>query len=248
MGQLEKYGLYVLCLVIFLILGVTIWGQPDVPLVKPQPSVAMHTSNSASTATPPRGPGGTSRSLDDVFGPSERDARATDASGSRTGGRPGGSVGEQPKPNDPPKVDPKPGDPKLGDPAVAQRVAYKVQDGDTYESLARTKLGKASLWTEIQNLNPGIKPEKLRAGQEIFLPTAAALATKDAARAAATSKPVPAFADAGRTYTVKKGDNFERIAFAELGSKKRTEELMGLNPGIKPEKLKPDMVLKLPKK
>ena len=28
MGQLEKYGLYVLCLVIFLILGVTIWGDP----------------------------------------------------------------------------------------------------------------------------------------------------------------------------------------------------------------------------
>src|SRR5262245_14080211 len=29
MGQLEKYGLYVLCLVIFLILGVTIWGGGD---------------------------------------------------------------------------------------------------------------------------------------------------------------------------------------------------------------------------
>ena len=31
MGQLEKYGLYVLCLVIFLILGVTIWGGGDLP-------------------------------------------------------------------------------------------------------------------------------------------------------------------------------------------------------------------------
>ena len=29
MGQLEKYGLYVLCLVIFLILGVTLWGGGD---------------------------------------------------------------------------------------------------------------------------------------------------------------------------------------------------------------------------
>ena len=27
MGQLERYGLYVLCLVIFLILGVAIWGS-----------------------------------------------------------------------------------------------------------------------------------------------------------------------------------------------------------------------------
>src|SRR5262249_18440166 len=32
MGQLEKYGLYVLCLVIFLILGVAIWGgDPATP-------------------------------------------------------------------------------------------------------------------------------------------------------------------------------------------------------------------------
>ncbi len=27
MGQLERYGLYVLCLVIFLILGIAIWGD-----------------------------------------------------------------------------------------------------------------------------------------------------------------------------------------------------------------------------
>ena len=30
MGQLERYGLYVLCLVIFLILGVAIWGGDPV--------------------------------------------------------------------------------------------------------------------------------------------------------------------------------------------------------------------------
>ena len=29
MGQLERYGLYVLCLVIFLILGVAVWGEPS---------------------------------------------------------------------------------------------------------------------------------------------------------------------------------------------------------------------------
>jgi len=43
MGQLEKYGLYVLCLVIFLILGVSIWGHDDAK--KPgqsSPAVAMH--------------------------------------------------------------------------------------------------------------------------------------------------------------------------------------------------------------
>ncbi len=33
MGQLEKYGLYVLCLLIFLILGVTLWGWTNVVLL-----------------------------------------------------------------------------------------------------------------------------------------------------------------------------------------------------------------------
>ena len=31
MGQLEKYGLYVMCLVIFLILGVSLWDVREAP-------------------------------------------------------------------------------------------------------------------------------------------------------------------------------------------------------------------------
>ncbi len=33
MGQLERYGLYVLCLVIFLILGIAIWGDSSGPQI-----------------------------------------------------------------------------------------------------------------------------------------------------------------------------------------------------------------------
>ena len=36
MGQLEKYGLYVLCLVIFLILGVAMWGDPPSDVIEDQ--------------------------------------------------------------------------------------------------------------------------------------------------------------------------------------------------------------------
>ena len=49
MGQLEKYGLYVLCLVIFLILGVAIWGGDAAP---------VHAGNSplaGNVAAPPGG-------------------------------------------------------------------------------------------------------------------------------------------------------------------------------------------------
>ena len=48
MGQLERYGLYVLCIVIFLILGVALWGGD--PVLPAPPSSARSgpppTSNS----------------------------------------------------------------------------------------------------------------------------------------------------------------------------------------------------------
>ena len=57
MGQLEKYGLYVLCLVIFLILGVAIWGEPvsaqgrAITSVGQQPAVGQSQNLGASAAT-----------------------------------------------------------------------------------------------------------------------------------------------------------------------------------------------------
>lgn len=249
MGQLEKYGLYVLCLVIFLILGVTIWGGGDVPPGR-APSASIRAPGGAPGPSPVAKPatGGESRSLAEtllmpVGGDTPRNGgKAAEGTGSKQDGGPQNATADKPVPppaNDPGKPDTKP-------------VLYKVQEGDTFETLARTKLGKASLWPEIQRLNPDVKPEKLRPGQEIRLPVASAIAAADAARGNAGAKktdvaiaPAP---DAGRRYTVKKGDNYERIAQMELGSRKRTNELMELNSGIPAEKLRPGMSLVLPKK
>ena len=50
MGQLEKYGLYVMCLVIFLILGVTLWGEPaNANKTRAKKEAAMHASLGDST-------------------------------------------------------------------------------------------------------------------------------------------------------------------------------------------------------
>lgn len=63
MGQLEKYGLYVLCLVIFLILGVTIWGEPAAALKKTHSDNVAIRANALGiepnvpTATPATAPG-----------------------------------------------------------------------------------------------------------------------------------------------------------------------------------------------
>ena len=122
---------------------------------------------------------------------------------------------------------------------------YKVQEGDTFARIAKTKLGKESLWTEIQRLNPEIKASALRPGQELKLPTPAAAGAEPKK---ALDAPLPMPADGTRVYVVRKNDNFERIAQEQLGSRKRVAELMAANPGVAPEKLRPGMSIKLPKK
>lgn len=255
MGQLEKYGLYVLCLVIFLILGVTIWGGGDASPGNRSPAVPILAPGGSGQATPPAAQASAlNRTLEELLSSGAPAAQGGPgkSTGSNAGGKQGGTAeasaqrggGTAPQaapagsgPND------SPAKPPSSEPG---RVAYKVQEKDTLESVARTKLGNAALWPEIQKLNPGLEPTKMRAGKEIWLPTAAALGSLDKAKAAAL--PIAPVDAGNRTYTVKKGDNYERIAINELGSKKRTQELIDLNPGIDPTKLRPGHRLALPKK
>ncbi|MHC4955835.1 MAG: LysM peptidoglycan-binding domain-containing protein [Planctomycetota bacterium] len=46
----------------------------------------------------------------------------------------------------------------------------EVQEGDTFGSIAKEQLGRASRAAEIQRLNPSIKPRRLRPGQKLYLP------------------------------------------------------------------------------
>ncbi len=219
MGQLEKYGLYVLCLVIFLILGVTIWGSGDAAAGGRSP-VPMH--------APGSGAGGGARPPAATPRPTAPATPATGNGSAPTGGAPA--------------------NPPAPTAEVATTVLYTVQDGDSFGSIARTRLGKESLWPEIQQLNPDVQPHRLRAGKQIKLPTAAAIAARDSSRQQRAATPVTPVADVGRSYTVKKGDTIERIAINQLGSRKRQEELLALNPTVKPEKIKPGDILKLPAK
>ena len=61
-------------------------------------------------------------------------------------------------------------------------------------------------------------------------------------------RPIASIASGERLYTVQKGDTFERIANVELGSKKRTADLMRLNAGIQPKDLRVGQRIKLPGK
>lgn len=247
MGQLEKYGLYVLCLVIFLILGVTIWGSGDAAAGGRSP-VPMHAPGSGAgggarppAATPPAGE--RSRSLDLLTTPPAVTPQNPAAATPRPTGPATPATGNGSAP-----TGGAPANPPAPTAEVATTVLYTVQDGDSFGSIARTRLGKESLWPEIQQLNPDVQPHRLRAGKQIKLPTAAAIAARDSSRQQRAATPVTPVADVGRSYTVKKGDTIERIAINQLGSRKRQEELLALNPTVKPEKIKPGDILKLPAK
>ena len=56
-------------------------------------------------------------------------------------------------------------------PAPSNMARYQIQEGDTLESIARKLLGKKHRWTRIQRANPGLKPERLRPGDYIWVPS-----------------------------------------------------------------------------
>lgn len=254
MGQLEKYGLYVLCLVIFLILGVTIWGGGD--LQQPPRRGNAPAASSELNANPRTTNGG---ALGNVVTPvGERTPPPVASLDSLLERVPPPPV-KPPVKVDKEKVEPKPVDqmasvkPPVESPKPAAetvRPVYKVTAGDTFDSIAREKLGSASLRTEIARLNPRVEPSRMKQGIELQLPTAAELAAlkkgKDDGKVAdASSAKKPAVGDG--TYTIEKGDTFASIARKKLGSAKRVNELLDANPNVDPLRLREGATIRLPK-
>lgn len=265
MGQLEKYGLYVLCLVIFLILGVTIWGGGD---LQPQDRRPQAGAGAELNANGPGGPGSKPAK------PAATGTMGALLDPTRSGKEPKTDPKSVPTPavgnGDPVKAagskpDDQPVDPVVTPPiAETVRPTHKVAAGDTFESIAK-KLGSAALRTELQRLNPRVEPTRMRQGVELQLPTKAeieqflargaapqkvpATSQEPVAKDATASKGTPKSAAASpTTYTVAKGDTFEGIAVRQLGSKKRLDELLELNPNVRPTGLKVGQKIQLPKK
>ncbi len=265
MGQLEKYGLYVLCLVIFLILGVTIWGDGGVSAARRAPATSgLNASSSASaSASPSAGPRGADLArptpagnagvpnLQELMRPvvrpvaTPRDTKSADAGGTLNAGAgsPAGNGGGSAV--QPPGKDA--GKPVAEVQAVAVvRPTYKVQRGDTLGEIAKAKLGSSSLHTEITRLNPSVRPERLQVGQVLVLPATTELASSPTV--ADSSRDAGSPRDAVVAYTVGKGDTLEGIARRQLGDRRRVGELQELNPGIEPKNLRIGQKLRLPKK
>jgi LysM repeat protein/lysophospholipase L1-like esterase len=106
--------------------------------------------------------------------------------------------------------------------------AYAVAEGDNFWSIAKRQGVTVAALTQA---NPGVEPTRLRIGQSLAIPEAAASAVAEKAAAP------------GKSYTVADGDNFWSIAH-RLGVD--MAELKRANADVDPLRLRPGQILALP--
>jgi len=75
------------------------------------------------------------------------------------------------RPKEPPATaGTRPAEPPTEPGAGGEGRVYVVQAKDTLWSIATRLLGDGKRWPEIQALNPGLEPQKLKVGQQIKIP------------------------------------------------------------------------------
>ena len=90
----------------------------------------------------------------------------------------------------------------------------------------------------ITRANPDVRMDRLKPGQRLSVPDPAPF------RPGAEAPE----ADGVRTYEIQVGDSLETIARTHLGKKSRWPEILKLNSGLKPKRLKPGQVIRIPAK
>lgn len=175
---------------------------------------------------------------------------------------PGGDV--QPSPESPVVTPPAPGaaqpaqQPPAVVPAADAPITHVVTAKDSLYDIAKKYYGKGSLWPKLAAANPGKvgKEGTIREGAKLSIPAVLdGIARRGSAPVqpgtAPTTPPAAPPAEPGspRKYTVQKGDTLGIIAKRELGSAKRIEDILELNPDIDDEDtIFVGMVITLPPK
>jgi len=253
MGQLEKYGLFVMCLVIFLILGVTLWGEPaNATKAAGREQAAMHAGGSVPQDASFQRALSRPSDLDELLGPPaqqppryQRGEPSSRQAGPQQAEGPSISLDDVPKEKAEPVA--KPGakaEPVIRSAAALSTVRrkYTVKKGDVLSKIAQKQCGSFRMQQKIIDLNPELdSPDDIRIGQKLVLPSPAELdvASRQSANEAVASK-------AYRTYRIRKGDTYAAIASRMLGSSSRQSELIQMNADKPPRLLQPGDRIRLP--
>jgi nucleoid-associated protein YgaU len=265
MGQLEKYGLYVLVIVIVMILGVALMGEPGTDS-RSDLKVADIKVDGDGDRDSRRTPAATeqdeekpSERLLPVFGDfQDGDALFTDASG----------PAQPPKPD--PKVDPATpavtippsrdlgsseldgnrtakADPRaleetgklaVSPPPVSSAVRkHKIVAGDTPSSLAEQYLGSARYVQQILDANPGIDPRRIQLGTEFVIPAATRKEAAPRRESSRESGESAPLPQGARKHLIVPGDTLASLAIEYLGAEREWRKIADANPGLDPARL-----------
>ena len=114
---------------------------------------------------------------------------------------------------------------------------YVVQSGDILWKVVvkKWRLSERFLGS-IQQANPSVRLDKVTPGMRLRIPDPTPY-FRDVASAVRTSY---------RTYRVQEGDDLWHISRKHLGSAMRYKEILRLNPGISPKRLRAGQILRLP--
>lgn len=102
---------------------------------------------------------------------------------------------------------------------------YVIQQGDTYENIAKKEYGDGRMWAVIAEANPNMPPTRMRVGKKIMIPAKAA----PAASAPSTPEFTPGALQPDRTYVVKAGDTLSGISSKVYNTVRHTGKIFDAN-------------------
>ncbi|MCY2927663.1 MAG: LysM peptidoglycan-binding domain-containing protein [Planctomycetota bacterium] len=139
----------------------------------------------------------------------------------------------------------------LGGPAVADASKYTVKADDNGEKISKAVYGESKYWSLISKANGDLDARKLKVGAVLTIPPkpapAASTGTGPTGPAGLTGVTPPTSGDTSK-YTVKEGDNGEKISKSVYGSTKYWSLIEDANKGLNARRLKVGQVLTIPPK
>jgi nucleoid-associated protein YgaU len=136
-------------------------------------------------------------------------------------------------------------------PVAATPRTHKIEQGESFYTIAQSVYGDSSLYTRLEDANPNIDAKHLKIGMVINVPDASGTvaASAESSAPSAISAETASSTDSARTYKVQPSDTLIRIARKLYGSSAGWQKIYDANRAVigeNPARLKVGMVLQLP--
>ena len=114
-----------------------------------------------------------------------------------------------------------------------KEIFYEIQAGDTLQKISLNFYGTTKKYILLSKVNPNVNPSNLKLGERIKIPN---LKLSDTMK-----KPDVLLHyqnENKRPYIIKENEVLSIIAERELGSSKKVRNILEVNPGLRPDKLR----------